>query len=337
MQTRPLGQSGIEASVVGFGAWAIGGWMWGGTDESESIRAIHAGLDAGMNLIDTAAVYGLGLSEMIVGKAIRDRRDRVVLATKCSMVCDPSRGVFKFRSSSLGPDPNGHVVIHISSAPDSIRREVEDSLKRLQTDYIDLYQTHWQDTTTPFQDTMAALLDLKRQGNIRAIGVCNASCAQMDAYREAGPLDSDQEHYSMILRRIEEDQLPYCREHGIAVLAYSPLARGLLTGKAGPERQFDSGDHRSGLEMFRPENRLRVAAMLDRFRPIAEARGITLAQLALAWTVAQPGLTHALSGVRTVRQAQENAAAGDIELTAAEFQTMNLAIDEYADRARTAD
>jgi aryl-alcohol dehydrogenase-like predicted oxidoreductase len=323
MKTRPLGQSGIEASVIGFGAWATGGWMWGGTDEADSIAAVHASLDAGVNLIDTAAIYGFGMSESIIGRAIRDRRDRVVLATKCSMICNPTRGVFKFRSTAAGPDAHGHIVIHICGAPDSIRREVEDSLRRLGTDYIDLYQTHWQDTTTPIADTMGALMELKQAGKIRAIGVCNASSAQMEEYARAGSLDTDQEHYSMLQRDIEQDQLPYCREQGLAVLAYSPLARGLLTGAVGPDRQFEPGDHRAGLEMFSVDNRRRVARMLDQFRPIAERHGITLAQLAIAWTVAQPGLTHALCGARNARQAEENAAAGDIELSESELKTMN--------------
>jgi aryl-alcohol dehydrogenase-like predicted oxidoreductase len=321
-----LGQSGIEASVIGFGAWAVGGWMWGGTDQSEAISAIHAALDAGVNLIDTAAIYGFGLSESIVGRAIRDRRDQVVLATKCSMVCDPTRGVFKFRSNAGGPDPNGHIIIHISGAPDSIRREVDASLQRMGVDHIDLYQTHWQDTTTPYADTMAALMDLKQAGKIRAIGVCNASSAQMRAYGEAGVLDSDQEHFSMLQRDIEGDQLPYCREQVIAVLAYSPLARGLLTGAVGPNRKFDAGDHRAGLEMFSLDNRRRVAGMLERFQPIADQRDVTLAQLVIAWTLAQPGLTHALCGARNAKQALENAAAGDIVLTDAELATMDEAI-----------
>ena len=242
MLQRALGQSGISASVVGLGTWAIGGWMWGGTDEAQLIQAIHGAIDAGVNLLDTAPIYGFGTSELIVGKAIKDRRDRVVLATKCSMVCDPSRGAFKFRSSAFGADPHGHIVIHIHSSRQSIRQELEQSLIRLQTDYIDLYQTHWQDPTTPIHETMAALLELKREGKIRAIGVCNAASAEMEQYRKAGPLDSDQERYSMIARAIEKDQLPYCRSHGIAMLAYSPLALGLLTGKIGPERQFGSGD-----------------------------------------------------------------------------------------------
>jgi len=330
MRTRPLGPSRIDASVVGLGAWAIGGWMWGGTDEDASIRAIHASLDAGVNLIDTAAVYGFGLSEEIVGKAIRDRRDRVVLATKCAMVCDPTVGEFKFRSTAQGPSPTGHVIIHICGRPESIRQEIEASLKRLRTDYIDLYQTHWQDGTTPIADTMGALTELKEQGKIRAIGACNASAAQLDEYRTGGGIDSDQERFSMIDRDIESDQLPFCREHGVAVLAYSPLARGLLTGKVGPERKFPPGDLRLADPRFMVRNREKIAGMLDKFRPVADAHGLTLAQLAIAWTLHQPGVTHALCGARNPEQAQENAAAGDVTLSADELATIDGAIGEYS-------
>lgn len=329
MQYRPLGQSGISASVVGLGTWVMGGWMWGGADEADSIRAIHASLDAGINLVDTAPAYGFGVSENIVGKAIRGRRDRVVLATKCNMVCDPTRGTFMFRSTSHGIDPHGHIVVHIYGGPESIRREVDDSLARLQTDYIDLYQTHWQDATTPLEDTMGALMDLKREGKIRAIGVSNASSRQMDQYRRVGPLDSDQEKYSMLARDIERDQLPYCREHGIAVLAYSPLGQGLLTGKIGPERTFAEGDLRNRHPLFTVENRQRIAQLLDRIRPIAETRRLTLAQLVVAWTYHQPGLTHVLCGARTAEQVQENAGAGDVQLTSDELNTINGALAEF--------
>lgn len=330
MQYRPLGQSGISASVVGLGTWVMGGWMWGGADEADSIRAIHASLDAGINLVDTAPAYGFGLSESVVGKAIKGRRDRVVLATKCNLVCDPARGVFMFRSNSLGPDPHGHIVINIYGGPDSIRREVEDSLVRLQTNYIDLLQTHWQDTTTPFEDTMGALMDLKRQGKIRAIGVSNATSQQMDQYRRVGPLDSDQEKYSMLARDIERDQLPYCRQHDIAVLAYSPLGQGLLTGKIGPEREFAEGDLRNSHPLFTVENRRRIAQTLDRIRPIAESHRLTLGQLAIAWTYHQPGLTHVLCGARTAEQAQENAGAGDVRLSLDELNTIKAALAEFA-------
>lgn len=334
MKTRPLGPSGIEASVIGFGAWAVGGWMWGGTDEATSVRAIHAAIDAGVNLIDTAPIYGFGRSEQIVGRAIRDRRDRVVLATKCGIICDPSVGQLAFRSDAFGRNPEGMVAVHVHAAPESIRRELEMSLRRLGTDHVDLYQTHWQDPTTPIEDTMGALLDLKRQGKIRAIGVSNATSRHMDEYRRVGPLDSDQERYSMVDRQIEDDQLPYCLKHGVAVLAYSPMGRGLLTGKIGPERQFTDGDQRTADPRFSTENRRRVAELLEELRPVADDHGITLAQLAVAWTLHQPGLTHALCGARTSAQAIENAAAGDVELSAEDLATVEQAVDRHAGAAR---
>ncbi len=329
MHKRPLGQSQVSASVVGLGAWAIGGWMWGGTDEGDSIDAIHASLDAGVTLIDTAPIYGFGLSEEVVGKAIRDRRDRVVLATKCSLVPDPSGGTLMFRSTAAGPSENGHIYVHANLTRASIRREIESSLRRLQTDYLDLYQTHRPDASTPICETMDALLELKGEGKIRAIGVSNVTSQQMEQYCQVGPLDSDQEKYSMLDRRIEQDQLPFCRQHNVALLAYSPLGQGLLTGKVGPERQFAATDLRARDPMFRVENRQRVQALLDQFRPVAEKHQLSLAQLAIAWTVAQPGVTHALCGARDRKQAEENAAAGRAELSAEDVETMNRAIAAY--------
>jgi aryl-alcohol dehydrogenase-like predicted oxidoreductase len=303
--------------------------MWGGTDEADSIAAIHAALDAGIDLVDTAPIYGFGLSEEIVGKAIRDRRDRVVLATKCSLVPDPRGGTFKFPSTAGGPDENGHIVVHANLTPASIRREVEDSLRRLQTDCIDLYQTHRPDENTPISDTMGVLLDLKKEGKIRAIGASNVGVAQMDEYRAVGPLDSDQEKYSMLARELEAEQLPYCEKHHIAMLAYSPLGQGLLTGKVGPERKFPPTDLRASHPLFTPESRRQVAAMLAEFQPIADRHGLTLAQLAIAWTVAQSGVSHALCGARNPKQAQENAAAGDVELSQDELKAMNEAIKNH--------
>ncbi len=327
MQYRPLGPSNLDASVIGLGAWAMGGWMWGGTDEDASIRAVHASIDAGVNLIDTAPIYGFGLSEEIVGKAIEDRRDRVLVATKCSMVCtDREVGEHKFNSTAFGPDPDGQISIRIILRPESIRREVEGSLRRLRTDHIDLFQPHWQEGTTPIADTMGTLLDLEKEGKIRAIGVCNTTGSQLAAYREVGQLDSDQEKYSMLDRNIEADQLPYCRDHGLAVLAYSPMARGLLTGKMGPDRVFPEGDDRRDSPRFRVENRRRVAALLERIRPIADGHGITSGQLAIAWTLHQPGLTHALCGARNPEQARENAAAGDVSLTDEELARIDEAL-----------
>ena len=319
MKYRSLGQSGIEASVVALGAWAIGGWYWGGTDETQSIDAIHAALDTGINFIDTAPAYGLGRSEVIVGKAIAGRRDKVVIATKCGVVWHTQKG--KFRLEEDGTQLYGYL------GAESIRYEIEESLRRLQTDYIDLYQTHQQDPTTPIEETMGTLLELKEEGKIRAIGVSNATAAEMQQYRKLGPLASDQERYSLLDQHIEEQQLPYCHTNDIAVLAYSPLEQGLLTGKVTAERQFAEDDWRTDKPGFDVESRTRINAMLQEdFQPIADRHSLTLAQLAIAWTIAQPGLTHALVGARNPQQATENAAAGDVTLSQQESNAINQAV-----------
>lgn len=315
MEQRAIGQSGIQASAIALGTWAIGGWQWGGTDEKHAIEAIHAALDAGITLVDTAPAYGLGLSEEIVGKALEGRRDKVVLATKCGMVWHTQQGTYSF-------DENGTPVYKYLGA-DSIKHEVEQSLKRLRTDHIDLLQTHWPDKTTPIAETMCALMDLKAEGKIRAIGASNVTTAQMDEYRAAGQLDSDQEQYSMIDREIETSLLPYTRAHDIAMLAYSPLALGLLSGKIGPERTFEGDDQRNDNPRFSIDNRRRVADLLADFQPIAERNGLTIPQLVIAWTGAQPGVTHVLVGARNAKQAQENAQAGNTPLSSEDVSAMN--------------
>ncbi len=321
MRKRPLGQSGIEASVIGLGTWAMGGWMWGGTEANDSIRAIHEGLDAGINLIDTAPAYGLGFSEKVVGEAIRGRRDQVVLATKCGLQWHSGEGTLFFHQ-------DGEPVYKFLGAG-SIRREIEDSLQRLGTDYIDLYQTHWQDDTTSIAGTMGVLLDLKKEGKIRAIGASNATLAHLDAYRAVGELDSDQEKFSMLDRRAEDTLLPYAEEHNLAFLAYSPLALGLLTGKISPDRQFPPTDLRSRSPRFTPEFRQGVAEVLGRLQPIADEHEITIGQLALAWTIAVPGVSHVLVGARNPAQAIENAAAAAVKLSNHELATITALIDEF--------
>ncbi|MGO8750322.1 MAG: aldo/keto reductase [Thermoguttaceae bacterium] len=349
MLYRKLGSSGIEVSTVGLGAWAIGGWMWGGTEEGKSIAAIHAALDRGINLIDTAPAYGLGRSEEIVGRAIHGRRDRVVLATKCGLVWDRQEGQFFFhcddKGATLGPSK---YKIFRNLRPESIRAELERSLKRLSTDYIDLYQTHWQDPTTPIAETVDALLKLKGEGKIRAIGVSNANREQLQAYGFAfinalkrsgvpnanreqlqayGRIDSDQEKYSLLDRQIEDNGvLDDCRRNGIAMLAYSPLANGLLTGKIRPERSFAEGDLRNGNPRFTRENIERVNAVLAGLEPMARRHAVNVSQLAIAWTCGQPGLTSALCGARHADQAIENARAGEIVLSAEELQQIGDAV-----------
>ena len=339
METRPLGKSGIAASVVGFGAWAVGGWTWGGADENESIRAIHAFLDAGGNLIDTAPIYGFGASEEVVGKAIRDRRDHVVLATKCAMRWEldenqKSRAAHKFSTSQANIDWTGErsqdsFDVYIYSGRDGIRQEVEESLRRLQTDVIDLYQTHWQDGDVPIEERMGALEELKQEGKIRAIGVSNATPEQIQLYQRYGQLDSDQEKYSMLDRQQEEKNLTICHDQQLAFLAYSPLAQGLLTGKVTPDRKYDDGDQRNFKERFQTENVRKVLKMLEPMKSIAAQHEVTLAQLVTAWTLAQTGCSHVLCGARNPQQARENAIAGELTLSTDVLAVMQQAVDSY--------
>jgi methylglyoxal reductase len=321
MLHRKLGSSGIDVSAVGFGAWAIGGWMWGGADEDQAIAAIHAALDGGINLIDTAPIYGYGHSEEVVAKAIRGRREKVVLATKCGLIWDREEGEFHFHANQEGITMRASErKVFKCNRPDSIRQELERSLTRLGTTYVDLYQTHWQESTTPIADTMAALVKLRDEGKIRAIGVSNANLEQLTAY---GPIDSDQEKYSLLDRNLERNgMMEYCRGQNIAVLAYSPLANGLLTGKIRPDRKYAPGDLRLGNRRFTAASIERVNGMLDEIRPIAERHQATIGQVVIAWTYMQPGMTCVLCGARNPEQAIENAAAGRIELSADEVKTI---------------
>lgn len=314
---REIGSTGILASAVGLGTWAIGGWMWGGTDERQSIAAIQASIDEGISLIDTAPAYGKGLAEEIVGKAIRGRRDEVVIATKCGLVWHTTKGNHFF-------DYDGKPV-HRHLGPDSIVYEVEESLRRLGTDHIDLYITHWQDLTTPVAETMGALETLKRQGKIRAIGASNVSAAELDAYVDTGGLDAIQEEYSMVKRDIEGSLLPICHRHGVSVLSYSSLALGLLSGRIGPDRVFDGDDLRKDNRRFSIANRQKVAALMRDIDPVVAAHAATPAQIVIAWTLQQPGITFALCGARNPAQARENAAAGRIRLSSSEINTISEA------------
>jgi aryl-alcohol dehydrogenase-like predicted oxidoreductase len=320
METREIGASGLSASAIGLGTWAIGGWMWGGTDEAESVAAIRAAIDEGVTLIDTAPAYGMGRSEEIVGMAIAGRRDEVVLATKCGLVWHTAKGNHFF-------DQDGRPV-HRYLGPESIAHELEASLRRLGTDHVDLYITHWQDPTTPVAETMGALLDLKRAGKIRAIGASNLTPADLSAYLAVGGLDAVQEQYSMVHRDIEAEIVPLCVQNGVSILSYSSLALGLLTGTIGPERTFEGDDLRIQDPRFSPENRRRAVAFAAAVRPIADALGATVAELVIAWTIRQPGITFALCGARNPGQARENARAGAIRLGEAE----RAAIDAAAGR-----
>ncbi|PWE55619.1 aldo/keto reductase [Metarhizobium album] len=316
--TRDIGRSGVTASAVGLGTWAIGGWMWGGTDEKESIAAIQASLDAGVTLIDTAPAYGLGRSEEIVGKALNGRRDKAVIATKCGLVWHTQKGRHFF-------DQDGKPV-HRYLGRDAIFHEVEESLKRLGTDYIDLYITHWQDPTTPIAETMEALEDLRKAGKIRAIGASNVSRTELEDYARIGGLDAIQERFSMVDREIEAELLPVTTREGIATLSYSSLALGLLSGVIGPDREFEGDDQRRDNPRFSVANREKVAAFSADIRPVADAHRASIAQVVIAWTLAQPGITFALCGARNPRQALDNARAGTIRLSDEERGLIDTAI-----------
>ena len=315
--TREIGASGISASAIGLGTWAIGGWMWGGTDRAQSIDTIRASIDEGVTLIDTAPAYGQGLSEEIVGEAIEGRRDEVVLATKLGLVWHTQKGNHFF-------DYDGKPV-HRYLGRDAVIYEVEESLRRLRTDYIDHYITHWQDPTTPIAETMEALERLKEQGKIRSIGASNVTVADVEAYLAAGQLDAVQQEYNMVSRSIEADLLPLCRERGVSVLSYSSLALGLLSGKIGPERAFTGDDQRRDNPRFSVKNRQKVAQLMDEVRPIASDHGASEAQIVIAWTLEQPGITFSLCGARTVEQARENAKAGRIRLKPDEIARIDAA------------
>ncbi|MDA5557773.1 aldo/keto reductase [Shimia sp. MMG029] len=317
MLKREIGQSGIQASAIGLGTWAIGGWMWGGTDEARSIKAIEASIDAGISLIDTAPAYGQGVAEEIVGKAIKTRRDQVVLATKCGLVWHTQKGNHFF-------DYDG-APVHRYLGKDAIVYEVEQSLKRLGTDYIDHYITHWQDPTTPVAETMEALEQLKQQGKIRSIGASNTTPADVRAYLAAGQLDAVQEEYSMVNRAVEAEMAPLCLQQDVSILSYSSLALGLLSGKIGPDRVFEGDDQRQDNPRFSMANRQKVAQLMAAIAPIAEAHGATKAQIVIAWTLQQPGITFSLCGARDADQAAENAKAGLLRLGEAELATISQA------------
>ena len=319
MKQKPLGNSGLSASIIGLGAWVLGGGpIWGqDTDDAESVRTIQAALDLGINLIDTAPAYGWGRSERVVGRALKGRRDRAILATKCGLWWEDARG-------SFFADFDGKKM-NRSLRPDTIQIEIENSLRRLDVDCIDLYQTHWPSMPpdhTPIADTMAALLKLKQQGKIRAIGVCNVSLDELKENVRCGGIVSDQFRYSMLHREAESDILPHCAQQKLATLTYMSLEQGLLTGKIGMDRVFQPTEFRSNTywnDWLIPANRRRVLDLLASWQDLTDKYACTLSQLVLAWTAAQPGVTHVLAGGRNIAQVTENAKAGELNLETADL------------------
>ena len=306
MKRIKLANSGIQCEAIGLGTWAMGGWMWGGNDDAAAVDAIRASLDAGVHLIDTAPAYGLGHAERLVGQALRGRRQQAVVATKCGLVWHTQQGTHFFNEDGTP------VYRHLGR--ESIFHEIDQSLARLETDYIDLYITHWQDAGTPVAETMDALLQLKKQGKIRAIGVSNVSAETLLEYVKCGPVDAIQERYSLIDRGIEASLKPICADYQIAVLGYSSLAMGLLAGPIDPARQFTGDDQRASEPRFAPGNRARLASFFADLEPLRQSLGCSFAQLMIAWTVQHGVVSVALCGARTAQQAIQNAGAGDVVL-----------------------
>ena len=324
MEYRKIGESDLELPVITFGAWAAGGWMWGKTERKDAVEAIRASYDLGVTAIDTAPVYGQGTSEEIVGEAIKGLpRDKVKILTKYGMRWDLTKGDFAFKSKN---NDGQDIDIYKYAGRDSIMKECEDSLRRLRTDYIDLYQIHWPDITTPIEETMEAVSELVRQGKVRHAGVCNYNVAQMQEAEKFITLVSNQVPYSMVKRDIEKELVPHCIAHKKSILAYSPLERGLLTGKMAPGYSFQEGDHRAKLYFFTDENIRRTNTFLQKIKPVADERGITLAQLVLRWTINKPGITIALAGARNAEQAVANTKAADVTLLAEEMEAVDEAL-----------
>lgn len=317
MENRKIGKSNLELSTVTFGAWAAGGWMWGGTERSDAVKAILSAYDLGVTSIDTAPVYGQGTSEEIVGEAIKDLpRDKVQILTKFGLRWDLQKGQFYFKSRN---NEGKAIDLYKYSAKESIIEECENSLKRLGTDYIDLYQIHWADPTTPIQETMEAVAKLIKDGKVRYAGVCNYNASQIEEATKYVDVISDQVPYSMLKRDIEKELVPHVIANNQAILAYSPLERGILTGKIKPGYRFGEGDHRSGLPFYNDENIKRTNAFLEKIWPLADGKNATLAQLVIRWTIEQPGITIALVGARNAKQAVQNAKAMEIKLSKAEL------------------
>lgn len=316
MQTRRLGESPIFVEPVIFGAWAIGGWYWGGTDDARSVRAIQASIDAGVTSIDTAPMYGCGHSERIVGKALDGRRDQVTLMTKVGLRWDDPGGAHFFDDWDDDANP---LPVHRNLSAGSVRLEVERSLQRMNVDVIDLIQCHWPDPSTEVEETMNALAGIVQAGKARAIGVSNFSPALLERARaelarHGLPLASTQPRYSLLNRTIEHKILPWCRSHDVGAIVYSPMEQGLLTGKVGIERVFPTDDGRSQDPAFSTENRTRVLEAIAEVRDLCATHACTAAQLAVAWCHHQPGVTAAIVGARTPEQATENARAATVRL-----------------------
>jgi aryl-alcohol dehydrogenase-like predicted oxidoreductase len=308
---RTLGNSDLQLTAIGFGAWAIGGgnweFAWGPQDDNESIAAIHRALDLGINWIDTAAIYGLGHSEEIVGKALRTTSHRPLVFTKCSMRWHPDRTIYR------------------SLKADSLAEEVENSLRRLGVETIDLYQIHWPDPPDQIEEGWETLARLKEQGKVRYIGVSNFNVEQMKRAQEIAPITSLQPPYSMLRRAIEAEVLPFAQANHIGVINYSPMVSGLLTGKMTAERvaALPADDWRRRAVEFKEPRLSRNMRLVEVLREIGNGHNVSPGVVAIAWTLHHPAVTGAIVGGRSAEQVEGVAAALEFRLTEEEFERIN--------------
>ncbi|MEG1026845.1 aldo/keto reductase [Flavobacterium plurextorum] len=326
MEYRKLGNSELELSTITYGAFAIGGNMWGGNEKKDSIDSVRASIDHGVTTIDTAPFYGFGLSEEMIGEAIKSYdRSKIQLLTKFGLVWDGSnngKGDFFFDA-----DDNGKKVpIYKYSSKNNVIKEIEESLKRLQTDYIDLLQIHWPDSTTPISETMEAVEILLQQGKIRAFGVSNYNVSQIQEAQKTVQIASNQVAYSMLNKSIETDLLPFTIAENIGIIAYSPMERGLLTGKYFTDGKLKENDHRNGY--FGKFDLQQVKTLVEELSSLANSKHISISQLVLRWTTLQKGISIVLAGARNAEQAISNAKAMDFDLSVSELEFINQAISK---------
>jgi len=302
MKTKSLGWTGLELTRVGLGTWAIGGgdwaFAWGPQDDRESITAIRRGLELGINWIDTAPAYGLGHGEEVVGRALKGLREKPLIATKCGRSFKQDR--------TLYPSLKREVV----------RAEVEASLRRLQVDVIDLYQIHWPQPAEEIEEGWGAISDLVEEGKVRFAGVSNFSLEQLKRVQPIHPVASLQPPYSMLVRGVEDELLPYCAQHNIGVIGYSPMQKGLLTGKMTAERirKLPADDHRQRDPLFQEPALSRNLALVGELKGIAKRLGATVPQVAIAWVLRRPEVTAAIVGSRSAAQIEETIGAAELTL-----------------------
>jgi aryl-alcohol dehydrogenase-like predicted oxidoreductase len=328
MELRTLGRSEVKVTPMAFGAWAIGGWMWGGAEEGEAIKAIQAAYHHGITTIDTAPVYGFGRSEEIVGKAMHGiQRHSYQILTKFGMNWQTQEGEPFFDTVDNQGRP---FKIYKWASKKRVMQECEDSLRRLKTDYIDLYQIHWPDNTTPVNETFEAVQVLIQQGKVRAAGVCNYTTALVDEALKTIRLASNQVPYSLINRGVEKEIIPQAMDNHLSIIPYSPLQRGLLTGKIKPGHKFNEGDTREGNRFYLDENIRRTNQLLDQMKPIAAKYNASLAQLIISWTINQAGVGCVLVGARNEQQVKDNVGSLSFTLAIEDIRTITALADKFS-------